>query len=999
MADRYWVGGTDTWNATAGAKWALTSGGAGGQAVPTSSDQVFFDAASGAAVVTLSSPPACGSLNCTGFTGTLAGNTTLTVQGSFTLFAGMTYTLQGRIAFTGLSSGGTYNITTAGKTLVNNSGGGNGISVGTWNLLDSFTNSGSGSGLNIYTVTAFNTNNFNITLGSALFFEGTSGAVNLGSSTITLTHTSNILRVVNTGFTLNAGTSTIVIPNVIDSNSNLGFAGNGKTFYNVNITSTQVGLFVFTGTNTFNNLSFAGRTTAAGLSTYTFTGNQTVNGTFTVSAGTNATYRVFLTSDVVGTNRTITAAVVSLTDTDFQSITGAGAATWSGTRIGDTTGNSGITFPAAKTVYWGLLAGSQNWQAAGWATSSGGTPDINNFPLAQDTAVIDNSSTATTITGSTAYFVGTIDCSTRTSALTLSITGKNIIGNVTFGSGITATSFNNTFYGNAAQTLTTAGKTISNIAINKRSGSTLSLGDALTTTSTLVVNTGGFDAVIYNVTIPSFNSNSTSVRSLSMGTGLWTVTGTGTVWNIQTITNLTFTKGTANILLSDTTTGTRTFASSLIYNKLTIGGTTGTSTLTILGTNSFSEIASTKTVAHTVSFNNNATTTITTWSVTGTTGNVVTINSNTAGTLATLAITNKSSGIDYLAFQDINALPSNPATTPITFWAGANSTNNGNTRGIAFSSSSSTTQVYVLYSGTSFTTPVDWNNANNSIYIIGGGGGGSGSTYSSIFGVAGAGGGGGGVRVLANQTLSGTIPYAIGAGGTAGVGSTTTSTAGSGGTTTWNTTNTATGGTGGVSNLTSNAGTGGTGTFTGGSGGIGGSHANGLTGASGGGGGGGAAGVNGAGKNGGTGDLNVASSGGGGGNGGGTAGGNGTTTLSGSGGNNSLGTGGGASVTNAAGIQGVLGGGGSGGQGAFQGGNGGNGVDVSNGFGSGGGGGGGGATGSAGGLYGAGGGGGRQRSGSTSNGAAGAQGAIIIVYTLGSPPPITVNSNFFFLFG
>ena len=30
MADRYWVGGTAAWDGTAGTKWALTSGGAGG---------------------------------------------------------------------------------------------------------------------------------------------------------------------------------------------------------------------------------------------------------------------------------------------------------------------------------------------------------------------------------------------------------------------------------------------------------------------------------------------------------------------------------------------------------------------------------------------------------------------------------------------------------------------------------------------------------------------------------------------------------------------------------------------------------------------------------------------------------------------------------------------------------------------------------------------------------------------------------------------------------
>ena len=43
MADRYWVGGSGTWN-TSNTKWSATSGGASGASVPTTADDVFFDA-------------------------------------------------------------------------------------------------------------------------------------------------------------------------------------------------------------------------------------------------------------------------------------------------------------------------------------------------------------------------------------------------------------------------------------------------------------------------------------------------------------------------------------------------------------------------------------------------------------------------------------------------------------------------------------------------------------------------------------------------------------------------------------------------------------------------------------------------------------------------------------------------------------------------------------------------------------------------------------------
>jgi len=85
MADRYWVGGASVWNATAGTKWALTSGGVGGQPVPTAADDVYFDAASGAVVVQINAS-SCKNLNFTGFTGSLAASTfTLNCSGSLTM--------------------------------------------------------------------------------------------------------------------------------------------------------------------------------------------------------------------------------------------------------------------------------------------------------------------------------------------------------------------------------------------------------------------------------------------------------------------------------------------------------------------------------------------------------------------------------------------------------------------------------------------------------------------------------------------------------------------------------------------------------------------------------------------------------------------------------------------------------------------------------------------------------------------------------------------------
>jgi hypothetical protein len=89
MANRFWVGGTGTWNSSSSAFWAATSGAAGGQSVPGTGDTVTFDGSSGGGTVTVDSPNGAGvvtvqSITMGAFTGTLDfatndNNVTLTV--------------------------------------------------------------------------------------------------------------------------------------------------------------------------------------------------------------------------------------------------------------------------------------------------------------------------------------------------------------------------------------------------------------------------------------------------------------------------------------------------------------------------------------------------------------------------------------------------------------------------------------------------------------------------------------------------------------------------------------------------------------------------------------------------------------------------------------------------------------------------------------------------------------------------------------------------------
>lgn len=1012
--NRYWVGGAGTWNSTSKTNWSTSSGGASGAPVPSPNDSVFFDQA-GTYTVSVAGTGA-NALTCLDFTQS-AGTVTFTqtaasafvVGGSLSLTAG-TINPQNSFTFNSVTTGKTVSVgsaTVASNLTFTFDGVGGGWTVNSnlanpFNLVNGTLTLGSNVTSNV-TVTGgtFSTANYN--MGGLTSSNTNTRSITLGSSTLT----GNIDFTTSTNLTFNAGTSQI--------NCGSTFNGGGNTFYNVSFVSISAAVNI-TGTNTFNNLTFqlpsGGVVTGRCMPIY-FAANQTINGTLSVDLNglTAPSYRVFLASNTPNTARTLTVATSALINTDFRDITIAGvAAPISGTSYGNCGGNSGITFTAAKTVYWNL-AGTRYF-IDGWATTNTGTPSENNVPLAQDTAIIDNTGAAGTIILSP-WNIGTVNI-TRTSALTIDVQVGDfaqqefpftVYGDWTTGTGTTITSSNLgfgfdyiQFAGASAQTITTNGVTWGT-GLGILSRNTVTLADNFTTSMAKAgavilqegtLNLNGKTLTLSASTTATFLIEA-GTKNLTFNGGTLSIAASGTTaFNNANPTNFTTTAGTGTGTISLTSASAKTFVGGgSTYNcKINQGGA---GALTITGANTFSDITNTysATGATTITFSANQT--FTTWSAIGTVGNLLTVNSNTANTARTLTITNRTTGIDYLDVRDITS-----NLTPVTFYAGANTRLRSNVRGVAARAPVSTEFIYVLTSGTSFTVPANWNNNNNEIHLFAGGGGGSSGRAGASSTVGGAGGGGGGYTKATNVALtpSGSVSYAIGAAGTAGTNGV------SGGNTTFNSgAYTTTGGGGGQAVSTppsSTGGTAGTGsTFNGGVGGSGATAANNTT-YSGGGGGAGAGGPLGAGQNGGNGfntatQANV-SGGGGGGNGGGTAGGNASSATGGTGGNNNAGTGGGSASA------GFNGGGGAGGVSTAAGFQGGSGSDIVN-AGMGGGGGAGGAgdaanTTAIGGLFGGGGAGGGSGVGSAKAGSSGGQGGIIIWYSTVSPS----NGNFFFLF-
>lgn len=562
MPDRYWVGGTAAWDGTAGTKWATTSGGAGGASVPTTADAVFFTNLSTGTCTISAGNTGAASINCTGFAGTIAGSAAITVAGSVTLVSAMTYTHTGTMTFTGTGT-----LTTAGKTFCPVTVDGVGITLTPGDPLNM------GSRTLTITQGTFTTANHNVNCGNLFSSNSNVRGINFGTSVVTITSTLDFS--VSTNLTFTAGTSTIEI-----TSSTATFNGGGLTFHNVSFTGNAVGQRNISGVNTFNNLTLIA--SATGLSSFSIP-NQTINGTLTCS-GSSAVARCFLSSFAIGTTRTLTVANLVANDCDFRDITITGAAAGtSPTRAGDCGGNSGITFPAAKTVY--RVGTNTTWEgSSSWATSSGGTGADTNFPLAQDTAVIDNN---TALTGTLSVFnfnMSAIDASTRTTGITLSFSTSSVFhGSMALGSGVTVSGTQiATFAGRGTMNFTSAGKTITFAITVEAPGGTFRLVGALTSTSTFTFTRGTFDLNGVTLTSTTFSSSNSNTRTLAFGTGNITVTGTGTVFNSTTTTGLTVT-GTpvVNVTNNTATATTITPGSPTEANSISFNFTAGTYSLTI----------------------------------------------------------------------------------------------------------------------------------------------------------------------------------------------------------------------------------------------------------------------------------------------------------------------------------------------------------------------------------------------------------------------------------
>lgn len=337
-------------------------------------------------------------------------------------------------------------------------------------------------------------------------------------------------------------------------------------------------------------------------------------------------------------------------------------------------------------IKYAITAGG-NWDDnTTWSTTSGG-PNDTTKPTAADDVKLDSNS-GNVVLNATAV-CRSLDCTgyvgTLSGSATLSI-GDATAGDsniaLLFSSGMTqsATSTISLISTSATQqTVTTNGKLVRGTFTVNGAGSSYIQQDAFTTASLIrfTLTAGTWNMSSFSLTCDNMVISGATTRSLVMGTGTITLTGSATLWNATTTTNLTF-SGASGTIVQTGAGATHVFiGGGLTYGTLTymVGGSTG---MDVTGSSTFGTLNfSPDTANKALRFTAGTTNTFGTFNVAGTSSYTVTLSSITAAT-HTLSKASGTVSSDYLS------LTNSIAQGGAAWYAGANSIDNGGNTGWIF---------------------------------------------------------------------------------------------------------------------------------------------------------------------------------------------------------------------------------------------------------------------------------------------------------------------------
>jgi hypothetical protein len=237
-------------------------------------------------------------------------------------------------------------------------------------------------------------------------------------------------------------------------------------------------------------------------------------------------------------------------------------------------------------------------------------------------------------------------------------TAPTLYGSLIYGSGVTPTGTGSLNFRNAStKTINSGGIAFpaQSITINAPSGGIQLVTNNLTVPATerLTLTNGTLDLNGRTLTIGLF-STATGTKNITFNGGTFAISGTSTTaWNNAQPTNFTTTAGTGTGTISMTSASAKTFVGGgSTYNCTLNQG--GAGTLTISGSNTFSDITNTV-QPNQITFTAGTTSTFTNFSLAGTAGNLITLRSSSAGTRYTLSDSSGVISVSYLDIQDSSA--------------------------------------------------------------------------------------------------------------------------------------------------------------------------------------------------------------------------------------------------------------------------------------------------------------------------------------------------------
>jgi len=660
----YWVWGTWNWS-DATNHWATTSGGAPWAGnLPTATDDVFFDSASNATAYTVTIDATTKLCRDITFAAPASGNVTwawsvgMTVSWSMTLYSWLIASYTWWITFNATSTGKT--ITMAGVTSLApwTAWSFNGV-WWWWTFQDTFTLWWNQQ----HTLLAWTLDMNWQTVNISAFRSNWSWTrtLTMWSATITLSTTNQVaFEFTWSWYTVTANTASITTT----TTSTAPFNWWWKTYYNVTVdksASTTNTEFQNATWDTFNNLTI--KSGNAKTVTCKFYWNNTINWTLTINWNSSIN-RILVQSDTKWTARTLTAATVTITNADFQDITGAGAGSWNLSAITglswDCGGNSWITFTTPVTTNW---TSGATWSTATWSSR---------VPLPQDTATFTTAWVAT-ITQDMPR-IWSVDFSTSSNKTWTTSTACSVFWSINLTNLATLTSDTQTytFEGRWSNTLNSGWFTwAKSITLNAPSWTlTLSSNISSWTSRTLDITSWTFNSSSFNVSFWFVSSSSsTTTRTINLWSGTWSITGSSsTIFNINS--TATITAWTSIIKITDTWSSAITFAWWWkTYNNVWFSRWASTASNTISWSNTFADFKDDWSVAHSILFTAGTTQTVTTFTVNGTAWQEITLNSTTTATHALVKSWGWTITCNYLNIQ-------HSVATPWSTWTANNSTNN-----------------------------------------------------------------------------------------------------------------------------------------------------------------------------------------------------------------------------------------------------------------------------------------------------------------------------------